>query len=148
TIITMETFQKIYRPEIDNANSAAGQRYQPSLDHADYAATGIVYDREERARLGAEQGRIAEEQPITPHRDTREQCSARYAHHDHAPQDVTLLRPCCPPRLAAACPDPRGWRSRRPSGRRGSWMMESWQRGSGMLCASPWPSSRPRASTS
>ena len=53
TISTMETFQKIYRPEIYNANSAAGQRYQPSLEHADYAATGIVYDREERARLGA-----------------------------------------------------------------------------------------------
>ena len=89
TISTMETFQKIYRPEIYNANSAAGQRYQPSLEHADYAATGIVYDREERARLGAEQGRFAEEHLIKPHRDTLEQWSARYADHDHVPQDVT-----------------------------------------------------------
>ena len=89
TISTMETFQKIYRPEIYNANSAAGQRYQPSLEHADYAATGIVYDREERARLGAEQGRFAEEHLIKPHRDTLEQWSARYADHDHVPQEVT-----------------------------------------------------------
>ncbi|MGE8452808.1 MAG: putative oxygenase MesX, partial [Pseudomonadales bacterium] len=29
TISTMETFQKIYRPEIYNANAPAGQRYQP-----------------------------------------------------------------------------------------------------------------------
>nr|VXZ83658.1 Domain of uncharacterised function (DUF1852) [Klebsiella pneumoniae] len=32
TISTMETFQKIYRPEIYNANSA-GQYYQPNLSH-------------------------------------------------------------------------------------------------------------------
>ncbi|MCV4861009.1 DUF1852 domain-containing protein, partial [Escherichia coli] len=31
TISTMETFQKIYRPEIYNANSPAGQYYQPNL---------------------------------------------------------------------------------------------------------------------
>ncbi|WP_372436730.1 putative oxygenase MesX, partial [Pandoraea sputorum] len=31
TISTMDTFQKIYRPEIYNANSAAGKSYQPSL---------------------------------------------------------------------------------------------------------------------
>ncbi len=33
TISTMETFQKIYRPEIYNANSPAGQYYQPNLSH-------------------------------------------------------------------------------------------------------------------
>lgn len=27
----METFQKIYRPEIYNANAAAGSRYKPNL---------------------------------------------------------------------------------------------------------------------
>ncbi len=32
TISTMETFQKIYRPEIYNANAAAGQCYQPNLN--------------------------------------------------------------------------------------------------------------------
>ncbi|HCL11885.1 MAG TPA: DUF1852 domain-containing protein, partial [Alteromonas sp.] len=31
TIATMETFQKIYRPEIYNANAVAGQRYKPNL---------------------------------------------------------------------------------------------------------------------
>ncbi len=55
TISTMETFQKIYRPEIYSANTPAGQSYRPSLDHADYTPTGIVYDREERSRLGVEQ---------------------------------------------------------------------------------------------
>ncbi|WP_114447067.1 putative oxygenase MesX, partial [Klebsiella pneumoniae] len=35
TISTMETFQKIYRPEIYNANSPAGQYYQPNLSHLD-----------------------------------------------------------------------------------------------------------------
>ena len=36
TISTMETFQKIYRPEIYNANSVAGQYYQPSLTNQDH----------------------------------------------------------------------------------------------------------------
>ncbi len=39
TISTMETFQKIYRPEIYNANSAAGAHYRPSLHHSDYSTT-------------------------------------------------------------------------------------------------------------
>ncbi len=34
-ISTMETFQKIYRPEIYNANSTAGHIYQPSLKYQD-----------------------------------------------------------------------------------------------------------------
>jgi hypothetical protein len=51
TISTMDTFQKIYRPEIYNANSVAGKSYQPSLKHQDYSLTRIVYDREERSRL-------------------------------------------------------------------------------------------------
>ena len=50
TISTMETFQKIYRPEIYNANSAAGQCYQPNLNNQDHSLTRIVYDREERSR--------------------------------------------------------------------------------------------------
>ena len=33
TISTMETFQKIYRPEIYNANAVAGNRYQPNLSN-------------------------------------------------------------------------------------------------------------------
>lgn len=67
TISTMDTFQKIYRPEIYNANSAAGQHYQPSLKHQDYSLTRIVYDREERSRLAIEQGRFAEEHFIRPY---------------------------------------------------------------------------------
>ncbi len=67
TISTMETFQKIYRPEIYNANSVAAERYQPSLKYQDYSLTRIVYDREERSRLAVEQGRFAEEHFIKPH---------------------------------------------------------------------------------
>lgn len=67
TISTMETFQKIYRPEIYNANSVAAEHYQPSLKYQDYSLTRIVYDREERSRLAVEQGRFAEEHLIKPH---------------------------------------------------------------------------------
>jgi hypothetical protein len=79
TISTMDTFQKIYRPEIYNANSAAGKSYQPSLQHQDYSLTRIVYDREERSRLAIEQGRFVEEHFIKPYHQVLEQWSANYA---------------------------------------------------------------------
>lgn len=72
-ISTMDTFQKIYRPEIYNANSAAGKSWQPSLEHQDYSLTRIVYDREERSRLGVEQGRFVEEHFIKPYQTLLEQ---------------------------------------------------------------------------
>lgn len=67
TISTMETFQRIYRPEIYNAHAAAGERYQPNLKNRDHAVTNIVYDRAERSRLAVEQGKFAEEHFIKPH---------------------------------------------------------------------------------
>lgn len=76
TISTMETFQKIYRPEIYNANSAAGKVYQPSLTHQDYSLTQIVYDREERSQLAIEQGKFTEEKFIKPYQTVLEQWSA------------------------------------------------------------------------
>lgn len=79
TISTMETFQKIYRPEIYNANSAAGQLYQPSLTHQDHSLTKIVYDREERSQLAIEQGKFTEEHFIKPYKHVLEQWSAHYA---------------------------------------------------------------------
>jgi hypothetical protein len=75
-ISTMETFQKIYRPEIYNANSAAGACYRPSLKHSDYSVTQIVYDREERSRLAIEQGKFAEEHFIRPFKAVLDQWSA------------------------------------------------------------------------
>ncbi len=80
TISTMDTFQKIYRPEIYNANSAAGKVYQPSLKNQDYSLTLIVYDREERSRLATEQGKFAEEQFIKPYQAALEQWSVSCAH--------------------------------------------------------------------
>jgi len=79
TISTMETFQKIYRPEIYNANSVAGQYYQPSLNQQDYSLTKIVYDREERSQLAIEQGKFTEEYFIKPYKNILEQWSAHYA---------------------------------------------------------------------
>lgn len=78
TISTMETFQKIYRPEIYNANSAAGQCYQPSLNQQDFSLTKIVYDREERSQLAIEQGKFTEEHFIKPYKNILEQWSANY----------------------------------------------------------------------
>lgn len=77
TISTMETFQKIYRPEIYNANSAAGNVYQPSLTHQDYSLTRIVYDREERSQLAVEQGKFTEELFIKPWQTLLEQWFAQ-----------------------------------------------------------------------
>ena len=79
TIATMETFQKIYRPEIYNANAVAGQRYKPNLKHPDHSVTQIVYDREERSQLAIEQGRFAEQHFIKPYQAVLEQWSANYA---------------------------------------------------------------------
>ncbi|WP_144765920.1 putative oxygenase MesX [Curtobacterium sp. 9128] len=73
TISTMETFQKIYRPEIYNANTAAPSTYRPSLDHTDFTRPDVTYDREERSRLGVVQGRWTDEHLVTPHRALLEQ---------------------------------------------------------------------------
>ncbi|MDQ0728845.1 DUF1852 domain-containing protein [Microbacterium sp. W4I20] len=76
TISTMETFQKIYRPEIYNANSAAASVYRPTLDQQDYSVTKIAYDRDERSRLATEQGRFAHQHLMKPHGDLLEQWAA------------------------------------------------------------------------
>ena len=78
-ISTMETFQKIYRPEIYNANSAAGKLYQPSLKNQDYSLTQIVYDREERSQLAVKQGKFTEEHFIKPYAKTLENWAANAA---------------------------------------------------------------------
>ncbi|MFG6666057.1 DUF1852 domain-containing protein [Halomonas sp. HNIBRBA4712] len=78
TISTMESFQRIYRPEIYNANAAAGSVYQPSLKSPDHSLTRIVYDRAERGRLAVEQGHFAEEQFIKPYQAVLDQWAAGY----------------------------------------------------------------------
>jgi hypothetical protein len=79
TICTMETFQKIYRPEIYNANATAGKLYQPNLKSQAYSLTQIVYDREERSQLANEQGKFTEKNFIKPYQTVLEQWSASYA---------------------------------------------------------------------
>jgi hypothetical protein len=78
TISTMGTFQKIYRPEIYNANAAAGKCYQPNLKNQDHSLTQIIYDREERSKLGHAQGKFAEEHFIKPYQTVLDQWSASY----------------------------------------------------------------------
>lgn len=85
TISTMETFQKIYRPEIYNANSAAASIYRPTLDQQDYSVTKIGYDRDERSRLAAEQGRFADAHLMRPHGDVLAQWAATCSVADLAP---------------------------------------------------------------
>ncbi|MCF9000261.1 DUF1852 domain-containing protein [Acinetobacter nectaris] len=79
TISTMETFQRIYRPEIYNANAAAGKTYQPSLKNQDHSFTQIVYDREERGQLAVQQGKFTEEQFIKPYKDILEKWAESYS---------------------------------------------------------------------
>ena len=79
TIATMETFQKIYRPEVYNAVRAAGEVYRPTLDQVDFVRTDIDYDREERSQLAVSQGRYAEEYFVKPHRQTLERWIADVA---------------------------------------------------------------------
>jgi len=79
TISTMETFQRIYRPEIYNANSAAGKLYQPSLKNQDYSVTQIVYDRVERSQLAVKQGKFTEEHFIKPYKSMLDQWAASYS---------------------------------------------------------------------
>lgn len=79
TISTMETFQKIYRPEIYNANAFAGDVFKPSLKHQDYSLTQVEYDRVERSRLAVKQGKWAEEHFIKPYEAILQQWSANYA---------------------------------------------------------------------
>ena len=78
TISTMETFQKIYRPEIYNANSAASKNYHPSLQNQDYSLTQIEYDREERSRLAREQGESTALHFIEPCEALLEQWAKNY----------------------------------------------------------------------
>lgn len=69
TIATMEAFQKIYRPEIYNANSVAGEVYTPSLTYEDYSLTKVEYDRVERTELAIKQGEYTQEHFIKPYAD-------------------------------------------------------------------------------
>lgn len=77
-ISTMESFQKIYRPEIYNTNSAAGVVYQPSLNYQDFSLTQIVYDRVERNQLAVKQGKWTEENFILPYKTILDEWASNF----------------------------------------------------------------------
>lgn len=79
TIATMESFQRIYRPEIYNANSSAAQVYRPSLTSSDFSVPPVSYDREERSQLAVKQGNLAQEQLIRPYGDLLAGWAAQWA---------------------------------------------------------------------
>ena len=79
----METFQKVYRPEIYNANSSAGLIYQPSLEYPDYSLTQIIYDRVERGQLAVKQGKWTEENFIKPYQDVLAQWAENFTVNHH-----------------------------------------------------------------
>ncbi|MCF6312627.1 MAG: DUF1852 domain-containing protein [Verrucomicrobiales bacterium] len=54
-IAVMDTFQRIYRPEIYNLHERAGSLFYPSLEESDYQISPIVYDRDERNDLAKQQ---------------------------------------------------------------------------------------------
>ncbi|MGO3885686.1 MAG: putative oxygenase MesX [Mycetocola sp.] len=67
TIATMESFQRIYRPEIYNANSPAAEIYQPTLGNNDFSPTQVEYDRVERSQLATTQGKFTELNLMQPY---------------------------------------------------------------------------------
>lgn len=80
TIATMETFQKIYRPEIYNATTTAAEVYQPSLENYDYSPTQVDYDRAERSQLGATQGKFTEANLMRPYGAVLDRWAAESLH--------------------------------------------------------------------
>ncbi len=77
TIATMETFQKIYRPEIYNANTAASAVYRPSLDNGDFSLPQVTYDRVERTQLASRQGKFTEVSLMRPYGDVLKRWAVR-----------------------------------------------------------------------
>jgi hypothetical protein len=79
TLSIMETFQKIYRPEIYNAHSVAGEEYKPSLKNEDYSLTQVIYDREERNLLAIKQGKWCEDNFIQRYQPILEKWATEFA---------------------------------------------------------------------
>lgn len=79
TISTMESFQRIYRPEIYNTYARAPQHFQPSLTHPDYCLSPVTYDRQERSQLAVEQGQWTQKHFIAPHQQALQNWLQRLA---------------------------------------------------------------------
>ena len=79
SISTMETFQKIYRPEIYNANAQAGSCFSPSLNNPNHSLTQIYYDRVERSELAVKQGKYTEHAFIKPYGETLQRWAAEFS---------------------------------------------------------------------
>jgi hypothetical protein len=114
TISTMETFQKIYRPEIYNANSVAGKVYQPSLKHQDYSSTASSTTAKSAAswrssRAGSPKSTSSSR--TAPCLSSGLPADPSISHSPPGHQTQCRRRNCSPPPPQAACPSPPGWPS-------------------------------------
>lgn len=66
-IAVMETFQRIYRPELYNTHEHCGPYFEPSLNNPHYEKMPIHYDRDEREVLGKEQALQTEREFLAPY---------------------------------------------------------------------------------
>ncbi|MEM1154590.1 MAG: putative oxygenase MesX [Pseudomonadota bacterium] len=65
-IAVMETFQRIYRPEIYNTHVRCGSYFEPALNNPHYEKMPIHYDRDEREQLGREQALQTQREFLEP----------------------------------------------------------------------------------
>jgi Putative oxygenase MesX len=82
-VAVMESFQKIYRPEIYNANSKAPPIFKPSLSNGNYSLTKIKYDRVERESLGESQAQLTEQQFLRPYNEQLSRILNAYSQSSH-----------------------------------------------------------------
>lgn len=65
-VAVMDTFQRIYRPEIYNRHKPAGEKFQPSLCNTHYQPLNLIYDRDERNVLALAQAKRIEKVFLLP----------------------------------------------------------------------------------
>ena len=68
-VAVMETFQRIYRPELYNTHEHCGSYFEPSLNNLHYEKMPIHYDRDEREVLGKEQALQTHRDFLDPYAD-------------------------------------------------------------------------------
>jgi len=80
-VAIMDTFERIYRPEIYCARSPAGEVFRPDLSNTDYDAPTAIYDRVERdTTLGPQQAALVRDAFLLPNADALRQLMADHAH--------------------------------------------------------------------
>ena len=83
-VAIMDTFERIYRPEIYCARTPAAERFCPDLANTDYDAPPAIYDRVERdATLGPQQAALVRDAFLQPNAAALRQLMTDHAHLVH-----------------------------------------------------------------